>query len=205
MRASTGSPNVRYHHLKIIAAQELAGFLCGEIGRDRSYRPTASNRQQEAQKRSSVLKNVCSTRRSRRWSQDLQWVGSSCGLAGGRSAAACAGFSGPLLTKASRRFTFWPAAVIRASALTFLSVLVRKRPIPCQSLPSANKGSIHTLRFLRGLHQQRYSLPPLPQPKNRAQLRIEHPHEDGSHGSLAGDSPGSRSRAWTLRRVVDAV
>jgi len=43
---------------------------------------------------------------------------------------------------------FCPVAVIRASALTFSSVLSRKRRIPCQSLPSANKGSIHTLRFL---------------------------------------------------------
>jgi hypothetical protein len=43
---------------------------------------------------------------------------------------------------------FWPVAVTRASVLVFFSVLVRKRRIPCQSLPSANKGSIHTLRFL---------------------------------------------------------
>jgi hypothetical protein len=46
---------------------------------------------------------------------------------------------------------FYPVAVTRASVLTFFSALVRKRRMPCQSLPSANKGSIHTLRYLSAL------------------------------------------------------
>jgi hypothetical protein len=69
------------------------------------------------------------------------------GLAGGRRAAAWVGFFGLLPPNASSRFTFCPAAIVRASALVFSSVLVLNRRMPCQSFPSANRGSIHTLRL----------------------------------------------------------
>src|ERR1700726_4745962 len=49
----------------------------------------------------------------------------------------------------SSRLRFCPAARIRPSQLTRHSSRKRKRRMPCQSLPSANNGSTHTLRFLR--------------------------------------------------------
>jgi hypothetical protein len=79
-----------------------------------------------------------------------RWTRSGNGLVGGRSTAACAGLFGLLPLKTSSRFTFCPAAIIRVSELVFSSALVRKRRIPCQSLPSANKGSIYTLRLRTG-------------------------------------------------------
>src|SRR5260221_8644745 len=49
----------------------------------------------------------------------------------------------------SNRLRFCPAARIRPSQLTRHSSRKRKRRIPCQSLPSANKGSTQTLRLRR--------------------------------------------------------
>ena len=68
---------------------------------------------------------------------------------GRRRAATCAGFFGLQPSKASNRFTFWPEAISKASMFTFLSLRSRNLLIPCQSLASANSGSIHTLRFLK--------------------------------------------------------
>ena len=45
------------------------------------------------------------------------------------------------------RLRFCPAARMSASQLTRQSRRKRKRRIPCQSLPSANNGSTHTLRL----------------------------------------------------------
>src|SRR6266567_6973411 len=49
----------------------------------------------------------------------------------------------------SNRLRFCPAARISPSQLTRQSRRKRKRRIPCQSLPSANKGSTHTWRLRR--------------------------------------------------------
>jgi len=93
-------------------------------------------------------------------------------------------FFGHLPPKASSRFAFCPAAIIRASALVFQSVLVRNRRIPCHSLPSANSGSIHTLRFLTAfrygsvsmyaLTKSMYSSPG-PRLRDRPFLLVVHP------------------------------
>ena len=72
-------------------------------------------------------------------------IGVSCGH---RRAAPWASLLGPRSPKVSSRLMFCPVAIISASMLTFSRVLIRNRRIPCQSLPSANSGSIDTLRFL---------------------------------------------------------
>src|ERR671917_1638363 len=70
---------------------------------------------------------------------------------GRRRAAACDGLFWRLVPKARSRFTFWPAAVIRASVFTFSSRLSLNLPAPCHPLASAKSGSTHTARLRRAL------------------------------------------------------
>jgi hypothetical protein len=77
---------------------------------------------------------------------------------GGRRAAACASFLGLRPPKASSRFTFCPEAISKASLFTFSSLRSLNLLIPCHySLASANKGSTHTLLFLRAFSYAKVS------------------------------------------------
>src|SRR5215216_2625751 len=76
---------------------------------------------------------------------------SGAGGSGRRRVAACGKDLGPRRLAPSRRFMFCPAATMSASMFTFFSLLRRNLLMPCHSLASANKGSIHTLRLRKAL------------------------------------------------------